>query len=335
MNTKIYINEKILELYPDSVVACTFQIFDLGGLRNYQVNHTNRIKIPRTALNKNAMGFAEEISSSERNPYKVHKVRIIQGGVETVPDGVGIIEAVGNDYQLTVYSGLFDLFETLKGLTLHDISTLPNHDHEWGRVAASSSGSHTGGYIYPALQYGALTDANNEIDVRYSFPAFFIHTLVSDLIQDQGFTKSGEILSDAFYKKWALPFSQSSYRHSDRYANERSFENQLGQSYAKNDHYSATTTNKLTSVIPLQPNQAFTSPGGSTIDCTIKFTVTDFSTAAQSGDSVTPKIAIYKNSGGHALSTGYAIYQRRWGLYGKSFRYIVNKWGNIGSRFDG
>lgn len=298
MKSEIYINEQILELYPNTVIATTFQIFDLGGLRDYQVNHTNRIKVPKTALNKEALGFAEEISSSARNPYKKHNIRILQDGVEIIPDGVGVINSVDNDYQITVYSGLFDLFEVLNGLTLHDITTLSNYDHEWTRINGSNSALNTSGYIYPAIQYGTMKGTHNNLDMRYTFPSFFVHTLVSDLIQDQGFSKSGSILSDDFYLKWALPFSQSKYKHSDRFANERSFENQLGQTYVMGDTYSATTTNKLASLLPLQPNQTFTNIGSSTIDCTINITVTDFSKSAQSGDSVSPKIAIYKNSGG-------------------------------------
>lgn len=294
MNIRLYINDNPVTLKPGEKVAYTSQVSDLAELRNYQAGFTRTFQAPKTDQNRKALGLADELNNSERAEYKIHNAKLWVDGSPLISSGTAIIKSVGEYFNISVFDGLFELFENLEGLTLHDISTLSNYDHVWDASTAGGAMANTGGHIYPIIQYGNLTTANNTIDIATSPAGFFIHTLITDLLADQGYTVAGDLASDTFYKSLVLPQSKGRFEHSDRYLAERGIDLSLQSAQNVSSFSVSAGTDVYINTVNLSPSGIYTATDSLTFDISGNITVEDF-TENESGGTITMKLAIYKN----------------------------------------
>jgi hypothetical protein len=138
-----------------------------------------------------------------------------------------------------VYSGNADLFSQIEGRLLSDLD-LSSLDHIWNQPNALATFALTTGGKYPIINYGDLSNANRDVDVRNQRYATFFHTIVDKIFSESTFTKSGSIFSDANYLKVLVPYSNKIEKHSASWMNSRKFRvNGLSSTI------SATSPNKI------------------------------------------------------------------------------------------
>lgn len=247
--TQVFINDTEIDLSSDSPIALTFQINDLGEVRNQQGNTSNQFKVPYTKKNAKTLGFPENLNFNDPNqniqlPYTKYQVRVIQNNIEILPNAIAELGDPAFDtdgFNITILSGNVDFFDQLGG-QLSDMGdstsqwsdfgaklVWPPYDHVWNLQNVANSQKNTqnsgnngiGGWIYPVVDYGLFTDDfTQRIDVRFQRPGFFIKTAIDLLLKFTGYKASGQLLKNPLYPKLIAQFSNSSWEHGLDYQNQ-------------------------------------------------------------------------------------------------------------------
>jgi hypothetical protein len=234
---QLYLNDKPVDLSDDNPIALTFQINDLAEVKNQQGNTSNQFKIPLTQNNRSILGFADDISIQSQTPYTSLQAKIIQNGIEILPNAIAEINEVDdNTASITILSGNVDFFDALGG-QIADMgdstsqwsnygSNLPwkPFDHRWNLDSVANSQKHTEqeGWIYPIVDYGMIdpVDFTQPIDVRNQRPGFFIKKAIDLMIESTGYTAKGSLLADPLYPLLIAQFSNGSFNHGLDYQNQ-------------------------------------------------------------------------------------------------------------------
>jgi hypothetical protein len=201
---ELWINNQLVDLYDSEPIALTKQVNQLNELKDRQADYSNQFSIPPSGNNLRICGFADRVSSDSINPYTKLSCTFIENGSELVSNGIAIIEEyLGGDIQLTVYSGIFDFFDTIGDKTLRDLD-LSDADHVFNieNVIASN---HNDKYVYPLIQWGATDKENNEIDIRYQVPCLRVSYLIDKIFGGTNYNKDGTIFNSNEYKNLVIP----------------------------------------------------------------------------------------------------------------------------------
>jgi hypothetical protein len=205
----LYINNTLVDLYPDTVIAQTLQAFEVGQLGSVRANYTNRIKIPKTGTNRKALEFSDDVKSSSVFPYTSHSARYIENGIEIIRNGVVDLKETADAFELNIYSGPIGFFDFIKTKKLWDLD-FSNLNGAWGSPAQDGYRAATTGIIAPVVHDGRL-EFNSPNIVRQGgiikHPFIYYHTVIDKIFSTGGYAKSGAIFDDAFYKSLVMPLS--------------------------------------------------------------------------------------------------------------------------------
>ena len=232
MGLDLLINGKRVEVSPSTPLALTYVANDLAELQNRQSNHSNRFKLPLTRRNREIFGLANEITSETLIPYRRNDAIAIQDGVQVVPEGSLEILAIGASIEAQLVHGNSSFFDLISEKNIRDLD-LSQFDHVWNAQNVRDSFTRTEGYIYPLIHYfppvsvfGQLIRENFNFAVGFAeafIPgAVFVHTILSTIASEAGFTIEGDLidrLSDGntllpkgikMYPNLIIPFSNDS-----------------------------------------------------------------------------------------------------------------------------
>lgn len=201
---ELYINEELIDLSVDQALAMTYQVNDIGDIKNMRANFSNQFKIPKTKENCRKLGFIDQITSSDMRPYRALPARIIQDGEEIVRNGVCQVLSVDQTINVVIYSGIKDFFETLGDAKLSDLD-LSDLDHTWDEATINALRGSTSGICYPFIDYGPGFQS------QYQFFAIYVKTLFERIFQAAGFEYYGSFLDHPAFDKLILPFSNDKY----------------------------------------------------------------------------------------------------------------------------
>jgi hypothetical protein len=246
--TRLFCDRGEFDLSSDSPVALTFQINDLGNPANQQGNTSNQFQLPDTQNNRILLGFPNDVNFN--NPvlsiqiaYTKIPVRIIQNDIEILPSAVMELSDPAYDtnvFNVTILSGNVSFFDLIGGQLVDmgdSTSQWSNfganlvwkpYDHVWDLQNAANSQQNTatsgnnglGGWIYPVVDYGLMTDDFTQpIDVRYMRPGFFIKTAIDLMLKFTGYKAKGSLLSNPLYPKLIAQFSNGTWDHGIDYQN--------------------------------------------------------------------------------------------------------------------
>lgn len=225
---QLYINNQLADLSDDNPIALTFQINDLADVKNQAGNTSNQFKLPLTQNNRRILGFPDDIRITNELPYTVYAAKLVQDGLEIVPNGQGVINSCDeNSAAFTVISGNVDFFDGLDG-KIYDMGdkTKPTgakqpfvpYQHVWDLNTVAVSQTKTDGFIYPVVNHGTLSPKKPyTVDVRQLRPAFFLHTFIDMIVRQTGYKPTGSLLNDELYNKIIIPFSNDEFEHGTDY----------------------------------------------------------------------------------------------------------------------
>ncbi|MCC8409783.1 hypothetical protein LJ707_12660 [Mucilaginibacter sp. UR6-1] len=234
---QLFINDQLVDLADDNAIALTFQINNLGEVKNQQGNTSNQFKLPLTQRNRRILGFPDDVAFNTGELYKRYNAKLVQDGLEVIPYGIAELNSIDNDVvNITILSGNVDFFDALGGkiYEMGDSTSQwskygkqlfwQSHDHEWNLHSVISSQQNTEGWIYPVVDYGKLTynpaGGQHEINVRQLRPGFFVKTAVNMLVSSTGYRASGSLTKDLLYDKLICQFSNSKWEHGTDYQNQ-------------------------------------------------------------------------------------------------------------------
>src|SRR5688572_7713182 len=111
----LYVEDRLVDLYPNTIIATTFQLCNIGDLRSRNVSHTNQIKAPRTPANDITFGYAGNEHSLSRKPYTRLSGKVASStGMEILPNALVIIKQADNSYNLQIYDNTKEFFDALE-----------------------------------------------------------------------------------------------------------------------------------------------------------------------------------------------------------------------------
>lgn len=229
----LYIDDVLVDLSPDTVIALTFQLADIGDISLRLANFSNVFKLPKTPTNTKVCGFIDNIKSQSTFPYVEHKARLIQNGTPTIKNGVAVIKNTTDSFNIVVYSGIYSFFNSIvdKDITELDYTEFEDATGNWSRDLADAYRMNTDGVILPVMQYGF--NLRNVAGVIFacdtlaqaSPPCFYYHTVISKIFSSVGFTKVGNIFAEDRLLKLVMPAGSEDNLglYTDKFYSDRSF----------------------------------------------------------------------------------------------------------------
>lgn len=205
MSLELYINGQLADLEPDTRIALTFQVNDIAELKDRQAHFSNKFKLPKTARNRQLLEHADNLNSATRLPYQKISCRLVQDGMELLPEGVLFIDEADEQYGVQVLSGTVNFFERIKGKSIRDLS-LSQHTINWNQAMALNARTNTSGSIYAVIDYGGMTNSNRHFPVNETAPAFFIHTLWDKIFEEANVEYECALCNTSFFKNLIIPY---------------------------------------------------------------------------------------------------------------------------------
>lgn len=172
MSFKIYASGVLLDVDQKSRIALTFQFYNPLTPQFVRVSFSNQFSLPITKNNRVQFGLIDNLKSTSQ----VHKVRIpirvVQGGLETIPNGYLVVREVLDRFECVLYSIDGDLYSIISGRSLNDLDYTdingPLSSGEFAltyRTAAEIAGGD--GEIFTAVAYLGANLVDNAGTIEY------------------------------------------------------------------------------------------------------------------------------------------------------------------------
>ncbi len=157
---ELYVNDILLDIPNDNLIALSYAINNLTDLKTVQGNISNSISLPDTSNNRAALGYPDDINFNGASLIRRKlPCRYVQNGVDVISHGnLRIVGSSKGALKIVVSSGNTDFFDLITG-KLPDLN-MNEYDHFWTQDNVINSRTNTTGFIYPIINYGNL--ANND-----------------------------------------------------------------------------------------------------------------------------------------------------------------------------
>jgi hypothetical protein len=221
---ELWVNNQLVDLYPDENIALTKQVNRLNELRDRQADYSNKFRLPPSPENLRIFGFLNTPSSDSINPYTKLSCTYIENGSELISNGVAIVEQyTGGDIEITAYSGIFDFFNIIGDKSLRDLD-FSDCDHVFNLTNVEAGFEEDSNYMYPLIQWGATDKNNDVVDIRYQMPAIPMSFIIEKIFEDTGYTPSGNLLEEDSFTKLYMPIVEDQLFEEDAILESYSFE---------------------------------------------------------------------------------------------------------------
>lgn len=207
---QLFLDGKLMELSDKTRIGITYQANGIGELQSRQGTVSNKFKLPYTQRNCENLEFSNIMTTSSNIPYRHLVARYVEEGVETIPEGLGILEPCDQDFfYVSISSGNIDLSnaigDTLVG-DLYEDDTVYN----WNLASAYNYRDGSQYFIYPFVDWRSDVDtffgSAASVDIRQMLVCATMPKLFDRLASFLGFTFTGAYLqSDAHLKMILTP----------------------------------------------------------------------------------------------------------------------------------
>lgn len=213
MSTKVYIDDQLVDLSPDQVVATTKQVATISSLKDVKADFTRTFTLPYTQTNDKILGFTKLVDNRDKRPYRFLSAKITVGSSDILTNGVARIKQTSSGYQVNLFSGIVGFFAALGNASIKSLDW-SDFDHTWNTTDIGARLISTNGYCYPLIDYGTIGDnPDGNLWAENMYPATFVKEIISRIVTQNGFTISGKLINNAEYAKLLLPFSNDNFNN--------------------------------------------------------------------------------------------------------------------------
>ena len=210
MTRSLYINGHLIDLTGVETIATTYQASPIAEPPAAEGIFSVEFTIPPTNNNRQAFGIPDQLPNDSALPFRLLSAQYYEDGVDKKIDSCQLL-SVQEGLSVRLYGGITSLIAAIGSKSLRDID-LSAYDHvrNHANIAAALQG--TSGYLYPLIDY--LNDISGDnVAMESMYPSMFLHTVMDAMLDDVGYTLTGDLTSDTEYKSVLLPFSskQSEY----------------------------------------------------------------------------------------------------------------------------
>lgn len=206
MTYEIYINDSLIEISTPKTIGLTFQVASIFDPESRSGNLTNSFIAPFTLVNNIVLGNLLNINSDSNLPYQRNTAKIVQNGIEIVPDGFALIDEASDGYKITIYSGNVSFFDLIKDLNVNDLDwTDLNHVYSASNIVNSYLGITK--YIYPIIEFGKgidLLNSSNSQEATSFVPTVYVEEIFDRFFNYIGYTHKGTFKNKQEYPRLIL-----------------------------------------------------------------------------------------------------------------------------------
>lgn len=204
----LYVDDQLVDLFPNTVIAQTLQVFDPGRIGSIVTNFTASIAVPKTRNNEITFGFISNSKTKSDIPYASLSCKYSDNGLPLIQNARVIITEVDQAYKLTIYSGPYGFFETIALKTLWDLDFL-DINGPWDQSDRDGYRNTITGIVQALLDDGRIESISPPV-ITYQediirFPQIYYHTVLEKIFD--GYTFTGDIFTNDIYKKIIIPLS--------------------------------------------------------------------------------------------------------------------------------
>lgn len=212
MALELYLNGMKADLKKGEVIAITKQIIDINTFDTIKGDRSNSFNLPPTDLNKRIVEFIQLVGSQSNLPYIKVPAKIIQDGVNVLPNAFASIDAIDLSINIAVFGGNVSWIGLLEGKTLQDLD-FTDSVHLWNKTNIIDSHQLPAlSYLYPLVDYrkaGGGTISNwSAATIR---PWVYYRSILDRIFSGIGFTFSGEFLTDPRFMGALIECSELKY----------------------------------------------------------------------------------------------------------------------------
>ena len=211
MTRSLYINGRLIDLTGAERIATTYQASPVAEPPAAEGTFSVEFTIPATNSNRLAFGLPDVLPNDSQIPFRQLNAQYYVDGVDMKIDSCQLL-SVQEGLSVRLYGGITSLITAIGNKSIRDID-LSAYDHvrNHANIAAALQG--TSGYLYPIIDY--LDDISGDnVAMESMYPSMFLHTVMDALLDDVGYTLTGDLTSDTEYKSILLPFSSKQGEYS-------------------------------------------------------------------------------------------------------------------------
>lgn len=203
--TEILVERQAIDLYADKALRYTLQVNSIAELKDRQTTYTKSYLVPRTAKNIRIFGALGMPSDTSHVPYTKPNCELKIDGFNFIAKGWLNVTEAGDDYKITIFSGIIEFFKSLEGKKLgadFDLSEI-NHAKNLSNVVSSFTNPN---YRYLITDYNGKThygQNGDTINIDYLVPSVNVRYLFDKIHTSLGFTYTGLVFdSPQFQNLW-------------------------------------------------------------------------------------------------------------------------------------
>lgn len=201
--TEVYIDGHKMELGKIKFLQ-VYQINDVGEPKDRQLNYTLPFYFPETPNNVIAFEMLGVIGNTSTIPYKRLPVKVVENGVEVIPDGIIAVSGKQKKgFKAHIYGGNVFLFDAIGSKKVNELD-LSSVNHSVSEENFVNSFDNDEGYVYAISDFGKFRPDTEGIEVNYQVPSIFVHTLWSFIFNQSNVEFHGDIFQDDKFKKLLL-----------------------------------------------------------------------------------------------------------------------------------
>lgn len=227
MQSEIFIENQRLDLSEGLSNLLTFAIDDIKEIGTRNTSFSKTIILPGTANNNKQFGHIFDVTISGTydetvanvgynfNASKEAACIIFQNHIQVFKGILRLLKMVIDkgvpEYECVVFGELGGLINALGNKKLEDLD-FSAYDHAWttGNITASWDAAPGTGYFYPLIDYGDVSAAKVDFDIRALRPALFVREYLDKIITDAGYTFASALFETDRFKRLVVPNNQKS-----------------------------------------------------------------------------------------------------------------------------
>ena len=227
--TEMFIENKRLDITEELSALITYAVDDIRDFEHKQSNFSKTIVLPGTANNNTLFGhiFDARVSNSydensdnvstNFNPAAAADCIIFQNRMQVFKGTIRLMEIVVDkgqvEYEVSVFGELGSLVGVIGSGKLEDLD-FSAYDHLWtaSNVTGSWENVTGAGYYYPLIDYGTVSVAKVDYDIRTLRPALYAREYINKIVTDAGFTWESDLLNTSRFKSLIVPNNQQRFQ---------------------------------------------------------------------------------------------------------------------------
>ena len=204
---KFILNGYEIDLNGDEDFAVTYEV---GNDFKFHANNSVEISFPLTMNNLRAIENCHVIINDSLLPFNFIPASVEVDGIDMKIE-YAVLLSVSSVIKVKLYGGNMTMFADVKDKSIQELNlSAYDHTRNWAYIAGARN--ETEGIMYPIIDYGQLSTLEDNIEIANLYPAMFVHTIISKIASEIGYTLSGSLLTDPEYLKLIIPFcNKNSY----------------------------------------------------------------------------------------------------------------------------